>query len=267
MAAGWTFREKLPRHGARDGDYVFDSSEGERAIRFFERRLWIPEGDYAGERYRMPPWQDKYLRALYGWRMQEKLVVTTAGRTQQHGRRYRRSTVGIPRGNLKSMLGCGIGLKGLVADRAEVPTVVGAGTDRINAAIIYSYASYSVQRDPGLKRRLKTFDGTRRIALKGRAGGYKVIAAKEQHSHGGHPRLIIVDDLQAQPSPALLKVLRTSQITLSDSLFLAFMTAGLQRKGPGWTEWQRALKIADDPGLDERYLPCLYYAHPPHDPP
>lgn len=247
-ALSWTIRDKLPRHGARDGDYRFDATEGERACRFFERRIRIPEGDHAHERYILPPWQEKYVRALYGWRH-------ASGR-----RRYRRGLVGIARGNLKSTFGAGLSLKGLVADGQRVPKVTGAGTDRENASIIFSYASAMVRMEPALRRRLRILASTKRILQRKGQGGYHVISADATHAHGGHPTMIVFDDLQAQPSREFVGVQRTSQNTLDDYLFMEFMTAGFDRDSVGYEEWEHGLQVLEDPSLDEELLVDLYYA-------
>lgn len=261
MTASWGYRDPLPRHGTRDGDYVFDATEGERGVRFFTRRLWIPEGDYAGLRYVMPAYQDHYCRALYGWRTYAR-ATSLPGMPTTHGhrrRRYRRTGLAIPRGNLKSMFLSGVALKGLTADGYVRPVVTGAGTDRDNAAIIFGYAAYSAMREAAMRRRLRVFHGTKRIVHRASGGRYRVIAARDTHAHGGHPTHIVIDDLQAQPNPGLLAVMRTSQRTLSDSLLAMAMTAGLEMTGVGWDEWNVMRGIEDDPATDPEYLVAMYY--------
>lgn len=268
MSGSWTYTDPLPMHRGEDGVYVFDAGEAERSVQFFNRRLWIPEGDRAGQRYTAPPYQEKLIRALYGWRLITP-AISLPGQPTQPARsrhRYRKGMLFIPRGNLKSMFGEGVALKALRANGRPVPKVVGAGTDRKNAGIVFGYAAYSCRRDRAFLRDLEVLDGAKRIRFRnGRAGDYVVISADATHSHGGHPTDIVVDDTQAQPSRELINVLRTSQITLTDSLFLMLMTAGFDVASLGFEECELAKSIAAEPELDDQYLPCMFYADPDDD--
>lgn len=246
----WSTLDPLPKHGTRDGAWRYDATAAEGAVRWLAKYLRIPEGERAGRPFDLERWQaDRIVRPLYGW-----LHAST------RRRRFSRVVVGIPRGNGKSTLGAGLGVKGLVGDGAPTPKVLGAGTDRENAGIIFSAASTMVRADKRLLRRLMPVDSRKRIVWRKGAGVYWVMAAEAQHAHGYHPTTLIVDDLQAQTSAEFITVLDTSQVTVADPLRIDFMTAGHEKESVGGEVWSHCLAVQGDPTLDEGLLPVLYYA-------
>lgn len=251
MPLTWTLNERIPRHGARDGGYRYDSERAEAAVEWFPKFLRLPDGPHAGEPFVLPPWQANIIRALEGWRRPNGL------------RRYTRCLIGVPRGNAKSSIVAGLSVKGLVGMGVRVPKVITAGTDRENAGIIFGYAGGMVRLDRRLGARLRVLDATKRIIRKSTDGGLlRVISSDASHAHGIHPTLLTIDDLQAQPSPAFLGVLQTSQGTVSEPLMVMCMTAGSDTESVGWQEWEHAEKVLADPGLDEELLVDLHFAPP-----
>ena len=245
---------KLPRHGTRDGPYRYDAGLAEAAVAFFRKFLRVPNMSGALVAFDPQPWQADYLRALYGWRH------ATTGR-----RRFHRGLIAVARGNGKSTTGAGIGIKGLVGEGNATPLVLGAGTDKENAGIIFSAASTMALADKRLKSRLLVRPASKRILRRAQKGSsrpgrglYRVLAADATHAHGFHPTTLFVDDLQAQPDEELIDVLSTGQGPVADPLAMFFMTAGLNRATIGWQEWEHAQRVLEDPGLDEELLPAIF---------
>ena len=251
MPLTWTLRERAPKHRERDGVYVFDRHAADAAVAWIAKYIRLPDGPHAGERYVLPPWQAAVVGALEGWRR------------PGGGRRYRRALIGVARGNSKSTFAAALGLKGLVGEGVTVPKVISAGTDRNNAAIIFDYAAAMVRHDKRLSKRLRVLGGTAKRILRQpplSLGWYKVISSDAQHAWGDHPTRLLIDDLQAQPSRALLTALTTSQGTVADPLMVSCMTAGSDNQSVGWEEWDHALRVLQDPALDDELLVDLHYA-------
>jgi phage terminase large subunit-like protein len=257
LTVSWSpLDRKLPRHGARDGIYVFDAHEGEAAVRIVEKYLTIPKGPRLGQPFKLEPWQQFSWRAFYGWRHRSN-----------HMRRYKKLLRATGRHNGKSTEGAAFGIKSLIADGVLSPLVIGAGTDRENAGIIFTAASTMVTADRRLRRRLLVRAAAKRILRRVRPGSpipgqgmYRVLAADATHSHGYHPTAKIIDDLQAQASREFMAVLDSSQGEEGgDPLSVSFMTAGFDRDTIGWEEWEHAQRVLQDPSLDEELLADLYY--------
>lgn len=249
----WTPRERMPKHGDRDGEFVFDEPRADAAVAWFPKYLRFADGDVARQPFRPQPWQGNIVRSLYGWRRSD-------GR-----RRYRSLLIGIPRGNGKTVLGAGFCVKGLVGDNVIAPQVIGAGTDRENASHIYRNVSGMVWQHRALLKRLRPVDSTRRIVRRRGDGFYRVISADAQHAHGMHPTELLVDDLQAQESREFIDVLASSQGTVADPLMIQFMTAGFDTNSVGYERWERGLRVLEQPELDPEMLVYLYYLEPTDD--
>lgn len=248
MGLVWTLKERMPHHGERDGQYIYDEGIAEAAVQWYPKFVRLPEGPKAGWPFILPEWQGNHIRALEGWRR------------PNGNRRYTRSLLGVGRGNAKSSFVGGRGVKGLVGDGVPVPKVILAGTDRENAGIIFSYSAGMVRRDKRLLRRLRILDSTKRILRKPADGGLlRVISSDAQHAHGIHPTLLAFDDLQAQTSRDFLGVLSTSQGTVQNPLMMMCMTAGHDKETAGGEEWDHALMVLQDPSLDEELLVDLWY--------
>jgi phage terminase large subunit-like protein len=255
VSARWSpLLGKLPRHGARDGPYVYDQVKAEASVTFFRKFLKIPNARGQLVPFDPQPWQAFYLRALYGWRH------ATTGR-----RRFKRGLIAVARGNGKSTMGAGIGIRGLVADGNATPYVIGTGTDKVNASIIFDAASTMALTDKRLSSRLLVRPASKRILRRARKhsprpgrGKYHVLAADATHAHGHHPTTLFVDDLQAQPDEELITVLGSAQGTVDDPLAITFMTAGHNRATIGWDEWENGQRVLEDPALDEELLVAIY---------
>lgn len=250
---------KLPKHGTRDGPYRYDATLADAAVAWYPKYLRLPD---AARRFSFEPWQEFYIRALDGW-VTSGRSVSRAGMPILRGRsrhRYHGGHIEIARGNGKSTFGAGRGVKGLIGDGRLSPFVLGAGTDVDNAGIIFRAAAAMVRADPRLMRRLRIIDSRRRIIRRHAEGFYRIIGAEAKHAHGYHPSLIIIDDLQAQPSEEFIRVLRSSQVTIDDPLMLAFLTAGYDESTIAWEEHVHAKRVLEDPSLDEGLLAMIFAA-------
>lgn len=261
MPLTWTLRERMPRNGERDGEYRFDSGSADAAERWWHRHIKIPDGPRYRQPYRLPAWQSNILRAIYGWRR------------PGGGRRYRRLGLAVSRGNTKSSFGSGLGLLGLAGEHRPTARVIGAGTGRRNAGEIYTYSSRMVRLDRALLRHLRPLDGTKRIMRRNGTGLYEIIASDPDLAHGMHASTLLVDDLQGHKRDEFVRVLRAGQTeapdpeqpAIPDPFEADFMTAGSNRQGIGFEEWQHWQQALEDPSIAPDVLAIIYAADPTDD--
>lgn len=255
MTLVWTPRERMPKHGETDGEFRYDAHIAEGHVKWFGENLRIPEGDHYGEPFALPPWQADFLRGLHGWRRKD-------GR-----RRYTRAVLAVARGNAKSALVAGIGTQHIGSYKIPSVQVLGAGTDRENAGIIYRYSESMVRQNKDLSKRLGLKPSTKHIFRKpgtGATGFYRVTSSDAKHAHGTHPSLLMRDDLQ-EMEREFYGVLSTSQVSVADPLTVDAMTAGFDRGMAGWEEWQHAEKVLGDPNIDPTLLVHLFTTGPKDD--
>lgn len=238
------------RDGYTDGEFVYRTEVAEKAAAWFGKHLRYPEAPHAGERFALSPWQQDYVRALYGWR--EK--------ANEDRRRYTRAWLEVARGNGKTALHSGLGIKGLQGDGRATPSVVSAATDRNTAGIIFKYAARMVLFNKALDKRLRSLESTKRIIRRDGTGVYFVISADANRAHGYHPDVVLLDEVHTQPDRELYDVLSTSQVTVENPLMAMSTTAGYDRTTICWELHERALQVAEDPSIDPNLLVAIYAA-------
>lgn len=218
-------------------------------IRDFISLLKHSRGDFAGQPFVLQPWQDEYLDKLFNTRRPD-------GKRQ-----YRTSMLALPRKNGKSALCAAVGLYMLLCDDAGSEVIVAAG-DRQQAALLHDAAKQFVESSPSLSRVCKVY----RNSIVGPDGVMKTISAEAATKHGYNPSCILVDEYHVQKDRELVDVLETAVGSRSQPLTIFITTAGSDRLGPCFKDWERAVKIRDGILVDETFLPCIYAADESADP-
>ena len=247
-------REHDPIRGI---DYVWRPEVGRKYLSWMAANLHHVKGprEIVGKKLRFDGWQAEYLSALYGWRVYK----------HEHLRRYRRALLEVARGNGKTTLAAGVGLKGLFGPNIGSPLVIGAATDRESAGIVFADAASMVRASRALSAELKVIDSTKRILrrsqkLSGFGGQFLILSSEAHRAHGYHPNVVIFDELHAQPNRDLWDVLTTSQINLTDALMLAITTAGFDRHSICWEVHKQALLACDNRDVAPDLLAAIFAA-------
>src|SRR6478752_1983755 len=159
IIAGPHVRNACRRHLddlAKGGDrgLRFDPSLASRAIRFFEEKLKLSEGQFEGKPFRSQPAQDFIIGCLFGWQRESEDFGWV--------RRFRRAYIEQGKGNGKSPLAGGIGLYGLTADDEPGAEIYAAGATKDQAGILFRDAVKMRNASPDLAKRLKSSGGAGR---------------------------------------------------------------------------------------------------------
>lgn len=222
------------------------------------------EGQLAGERFVLEPWQKAIVGNLFGWK-----YIDSAGREV---RRYREAFIYVPRKNGKSPMGAGIALFVLFCDPEIGQQDYVAAADREQAGMLFRHAKEMVEREPSLKMRCRIFGGhaeagqSRSIMLHKGHSYLRVVSADAETKHGGNSHLVIVDELHTQPSPELFNVLTTSTASKNrkQTLIISISTADYDRPSLCNDKYQEACEVRDNggdpekPGYDPHFLPVIY---------
>jgi len=226
---------------------VFDASKADRAVRFIEQ-LKHTKGRWAGVPFLLEAWQKKIVRELFG-------TVLPDGRRQ-----YRTAYIEVPRKSGKSELGAAVALFLLFADNEAGAEIYSAAADKDQASIVYDVALQMVRQAPGLDRRLKKIESTKRLVYPERASLYRVLSAEHATKHGYNAHGIIFDELHAQPNRMLWDVLTTSGGTRSQPLTFAITTAGYDKLSICWEQHVYAKQILDGVIDDPTFYPVIFAA-------
>ena len=220
-------------------------------IRDFIALLKHSRGDFAGQPFVLEPWQAEYLDTLFNTKRPDGL------------RQYRTSLLALPRKNGKSALSAAIGLYMLCCDDIGAEVIVAAG-DRSQAALLHTAAKHFVESCPSLSKRCRVFRNS--IVLPERNSTMLCISSEAGTKHGYNPSCVLVDEYHVFPDRELVDVLETGMGARSQPLTIYITTAGTNKQGPCYADWQRAEKIRDGVLVDATFLPCIYAAPPDADP-
>jgi len=225
--------------------FWFDEDEAKRAVEFCAKFLTHVKGEWAGSPLELATWESDFVRQLFGWK-----------RTSDNTRKYRKALLFIGRKNGKTTLGAAIALFLLFADKEPGAEIYSVAADRDQAAIMYEAARGMVENNAELNRRCEIY--RRAIVVPSTASAYHVLSADAPTKHGKNSHGVLFDELHAQPNRELYDVMKTSQGSRRQPLFLMFTTAGFDRQSVCFEEYQYAKQVRDGLIQDDTYLPMIY---------
>ncbi len=229
---------------ATAGDCVYDAEAAEKVIQFFACCLTLTEGQWAGERFILQPWQAAYIRTMFGWKRPD-------GR-----RRYRSSYLGIPRKNGKTTFAAGIALYVLLCDGERRGQIYCAAGERVQASLVFDTAAAMLNGIKGFRKRCKVVECRKNISYKD--SFMRAIPASEGAVHGYRPHLIVGDELHVWPNRRLYDGLRSGQGSGTQPLEVYITTAGWDRNSVCYEQYSYACQVRDGTVTDEAYLPAVY---------
>lgn len=222
------------------------ASAADRVIAFF-RRLRLPDGSP----YILDPWQEHFLRRLFG----------TRGRNG--ARQYTTAFLSVARRNGKTFLLAGVVLYLLVSDRRQRIFAVASTVDQ--AGELYLYARQMAEATPGLAQIMRCTDYYRRIECTRSGMLFRCVSSDAGGAHGKGVKYLILDELHAWKSGGhrLYEALSTSQGTFERGRLLVAITtaaaAGAESSAAGLL-YRDAKRIEADPTIDPSILVALYEA-------
>jgi hypothetical protein len=134
------------KHGRARG-LTFDAAAADRAIRFFETKLKLSEGQFEGKPLLLHPSQAFKVGSIFGWKRADGT------------RRFRRAYIEEGKGNGKSPIAGGVGLYGMLADNEFGAQIYAAGATKDQAGILFRDAVNMVDKSPDLDKRVKRSGG------------------------------------------------------------------------------------------------------------
>jgi phage terminase large subunit-like protein len=214
-------------------------------IRQFAALLKHSEGEFAGKPFELQPWQDEYLDRLFN-------TLRPDGRRQ-----YQRSLLAVPRKAGKTATCALVGAyEGFFGD--EGGQILIAAGDRKQASLLFTACSRFIESCPGLLKRCKIYKNS--IVIPHKKSTIQFLSSEHKGKHGFNPSVVIVDEFHVQPNRDLIDVLESGMGMRAEPLVIYVTTAGMDRVGPCYEEWQRAIKVRDGLIDDPTFLPCIFAA-------
>jgi phage terminase large subunit-like protein len=217
-------------------DIVYSPESAARALRFFEERLKLSEGQFENQAFKSAPAQDFIIGSLFGWK---RLDGT---------RRFRRAYIEQGKGNGKSPLAGGIGLYGLMADDEAGAEIYSAGATKDQAGILFRDAVKMVDKSPSLGQRLKMSGGPGRefnIAYLKTGSFFRPVSRETKKTGSGpRPHFALVDELHEHADGGIIEILERGFKFRRQPLLLMITNSGSDRNSICWSEHEHAVKVA-----------------------
>ena len=238
----------LQNDAKRQGlEYYFDPDSARHAIGFFQEWLRHSKGKHAGKPFTLLEWQEVMIGELFGWK-----------RLDDDTRRFRVAYISTAKKQGKSTLLAGIGLYLLVMDGENGAEVYGAAADREQASIVFKEMASMVRASPQLSEVLEVVDSRKTIAYRKEASFYRVLSADAFRAEGLNIHGLLFDELHAQRDRKLWDALRYGGAAREQPLLVSITTAGYDRKGICYEQYQYAKAVAANWKHDPTFYSCVH---------
>ncbi len=230
--------DDLARGGERGLRY--DEGTADRALRFFEHKLKLSEGQFEGRPFVAHPAQAFIIGSLFGWQRN----------SEDHGwvRRFRRAYIEQGKGNGKSPLAGGIGLYGMTADGESGAEIYAAGATKEQAGILFRDAVKMRNASPDLAKRLKPSGGPGRefnLAYLEKGSFFRPISREAKKTGSGpRPHMALCDEVHEHPDRGVMEMLERGFKFRRQPLLLMITNSGSDRNSVCWEEHEHAVKVA-----------------------
>lgn len=236
--------------------YYFDRHAGIRVIRFIELHCVHVEDGVdirAGDPVRLQRWQKLIIMKLFSW----KRIINDA-------RKFRKLWLEIPRKAGKTSLAAWIILYLLFADGERGAQIVCAASSTEQAEIIFGICKQIVLNSPKLHALCSTYKKS--LWYRNLNNVFKVLSGRPSGKHGKNLHGAVVDEVHEQKSRELIEALSTSNIARKQPLEIYITTAGDDPTSICWEMHEHAVRVIENPKLDEQLLPKIYTVDVTKDP-
>ena len=227
---------------ALDKGRYFDKKAAMRAIHFIEK-LKHTKGEWAGQRFRLEPWQQFVLWNIFGWKNADGT------------RRFRYVYIEIARKNGKTALSAGIGLYMLFADGESRPEVYSAATVKDQAKICFSDA-VEIVKATDLKNYLTAYRNSIVYELKG--GMMKPLSSDYGTHDGLNPSCGIIDEFHAHKDSGMFDVIKSAFGARRQPLMFIITTAGFDKSGVCYAYRENIIKVLRGVNEDDSLFGIIY---------
>lgn len=238
---------RLPRL-KEDEVYRFDVEKARRVEKFVEN-LVIWEGEWAGRKMHLLPWQRRILWDLFGWVRRDNGL-----------RRFRWAYIEVPRKNGKSTFSAPIAAYLLMADGESGAQVYSAAGDRSQASIVFKSTLNMLMAQPTLRQRIRPIDSDRTIIYPKTNSVYMALSRIAENKHGTNPSGVIYDELHVVKDRSLFQALVSGMGARRQPLFLMLTTAGHDRTSICWEQHEYSRMVLTGEIDDPTWYPVIYGA-------
>lgn len=249
IVAGPHVRDGCARH-LRDLEHgpgrglLWDVHQAGEAIRFFREILRLNGGQFEGKPFELHASQAFIVGSLFGWKRADGF------------RRFRVAYIEEGKGNGKSPLVAGIGLKMLVADNEQRAEVYAAATKKDQAQVLFRDAVAMVDQSPELDAALKRSGGKGmewNIADLATASFFRTVASDDAQS-GPRPHCALLDEVHEHKTGLMIEMMRAGFKFRQQPLMVMITNSGSDRNSVCWEKHQYAADVCSGVREDDAFF-------------
>ena len=239
VVAGPYVRDACARHlrdledGPKRGLF-WDAEVAQQTFDFYTEVLRLNGGEFEGLPFELHESQQFIVGSLFGWKRAN-------GR-----RRFRVAFIEEGKGNGKSPMVAGIGLKGLVADKEPRAEIYAAATKTDQAKILFRDAVAMVRLSPELNAALSIAGGQGNewnIADLETASFFRCVSSDDSQS-GPRPHIALLDEVHEHRTGLMVEMMRAGFKGRRQPLMLMITNSGTDRQSVCWQYHEYARKVA-----------------------
>jgi phage terminase large subunit-like protein len=210
--------------------FWFDHEAVDKIIKFFGY-LCHSKGEWAGQSLILAGWEEFIVGSIVGWKRRDNF------------RRYRLAYIEVARKNGKSTLSAGLGLYMLLGDKEAGAEIYCAATKRDQAKIVFSEAQRMRDKSPKLRAKVGKF--VNNLHVLETASKMEPLGADADTMDGLNPHAVIIDELHAHKTRAVVEVMETALGARRQPLQFEITTAGYDRQSVCWERRQYVRKVLE----------------------
>jgi phage terminase large subunit-like protein len=249
IIAGPPVRDACARHlrdlkSGPDRGLYWDVREANESFRFYREVLRLNGGEFEGRPFELEPSQKFIVGSLFGWKGSDGY------------RRFRLAYIEEGKGNGKSPLVAGIGLKMLVADQEPRAEIYAAATKKDQAQILFRDAVAMVDQSPDLDALLHRSGGKGKewnIADLETASFFRAISSDDSQS-GPRPHCALLDEVHEHKSGLMVEMMRAGTKGRRQALIVMITNSGTDKTSVCWEHHQYAIKVCSGIEQNDAYF-------------
>lgn len=241
VVAGPHVRNACRRHlddlkkGKQRGIY-YDADDAAKAIRFFEERLKLSDGQFEGTPFKLHPSQAFKTGSIFGWKRADGT------------RRFRRAYIEEGKGNGKSPWVAGVGLYGLTADQEPGAEIYAAASKKDQAQVLFRDAIKMFKSSPTLKARLTASGGDGKehnLAYLAKSSFFRPISREAGRTGSGpRPHFALGDEIHEMTERSTVEMLERGFKFRRQPLLVMITNSGSDRNSFCWEQHEHAIRVA-----------------------
>lgn len=213
-----------PRRGLR-----WSQEDADNAIEFFSFLRLPVDGELDGKAFDLEPFQMFIVGSIFGWKGQDGY------------RRFRTAYVEMGKGNGKTPMAAGIGLKGMADDGEAAAEIYSAATKREQANILFRDARRMVEASPELRAIFSISAGN--IAFEDKDSFFRPVSSEKRGLDGTRPHIALLDEVHEHPDAVVVDKMRAGTKGRRQALVFEITNSGYDRTTVCWHhhEFSRAV--------------------------